>query len=668
MPVFVPSVCFVCNRYYFYVTSRCFLEGRGTFFPQLTPHESGYFYFMATFRELGLSEEILRGIEDLGFVEPMPIQEKVTPYLLGEGTEDLVALAQTGTGKTAGFGLPLLQLTDSSVNKIQALVLSPTRELCIQISNDLKKFAKYIQGMKIVPVYGGESIVTQFRQLDVPPQILVATPGRLIDLIERKKVDLSGIKHLVLDEADEMLNMGFQEDIERILEETPEERRTLLFSATMPKEIANIAKKYMKNSVEIAIGRKNSGTENVEHIYYMVQAKDRYNCLKRLVDINPDIYAIIFCRTRQETKEVADKLMQDGYNADALHGDLSQAQRDTVMQRFRIKNLQILVATDVAARGLDVSNLTHVINYNLPDDIESYTHRSGRTGRAGKKGVSIAIIHVKEKHKIRAIEKEINRTFIQGRVPSGLEVCQSQLFALVNKIKESGENVDKKQIDPYLPMIMDQLKDMTREELIVNFVSQEFNRFLEYYKDAVDLNIPDKKDKPSRERGEKGERGERRSRKRGSGETMRLKINLGQRDGFTPKRVLGLINDTTNNKDIDVHDIEITPRYSFFDVDKSVVKEMMVAFERRRNEGIELLEVLKDRKNRREREELRRGMEGGRSGRGKEWESDKKSKPAFWEGAKNATKRERSYEKESRHRDDDSKSFRRNKDSFRRKR
>ena len=623
---------------------------------------------MATFRELGLSEEILRGIEDLGFVEPMPIQEKVTPYLLGEGTEDLVALAQTGTGKTAGFGLPLLQLTDSSVNKIQALVLSPTRELCIQISNDLKKFAKYIQGMKIVPVYGGESIVTQFRQLDVPPQILVATPGRLIDLIERKKVDLSGIKHLVLDEADEMLNMGFQEDIERILEETPEERRTLLFSATMPKEIANIAKKYMKNSVEIAIGRKNSGTENVEHIYYMVQAKDRYNCLKRLVDINPDIYAIIFCRTRQETKEVADKLMEDGYNADALHGDLSQAQRDTVMQRFRIKNLQILVATDVAARGLDVSNLTHVINYNLPDDIESYTHRSGRTGRAGKKGVSIAIIHIKEKHKIKAIEKEINRTFIQGRVPSGLEVCQSQLFALVNKIKESGENVDKKQIDPYLPMIMDQLKDMTREELIVNFVSQEFNRFLEYYKDAVDLNIPDKKDKPGRERGEKGERGERRSRKRGSGETMRLKINLGQRDGFTPKRVLGLINDTTNNKDIDVHDIEITPRYSFFDVDKNVVKEMMTAFERRRNEGIELLEVLKDRKNKREREELRRGMEGGRSSRGKEWESDKKGKPAFWEGAKNATKRERSYERESRHRDDDSKSFRRNKDSFRRKR
>ncbi len=627
---------------------------------------------MATFRELGLSEEILRGIEELGFVEPMPIQEKVTPYLLGEGTEDLVALAQTGTGKTAGFGLPLLMLTNSNVNKIQALVLSPTRELCIQISNDLKKFAKYINGLKVVPVYGGESIVTQFKQLDVPPQILVATPGRLIDLIERKKVDLSNIKHLVLDEADEMLNMGFQEDIERILQETPEERRTLLFSATMPKEIANIAKKYMKNSVEIAIGRKNSGNENVEHIYYMVHAKDRYNCLKRVVDINPDIYSIIFCRTRQETKEIADKLMQDGYNADALHGDLSQAQRDTVMQRFRIKNLQILVATDVAARGLDVSNLTHVINYNLPDDIESYTHRSGRTGRAGKKGISIAIVHTKEKHKIREIEKTINRTFVQGKVPTGLEVCQSQLFSLVGKIQNAGENIDKKQIAPYLPMIMDQLKDLTREDLIINFVSQEFNRFLEYYKDAEDLNLPEKGERGGRERGDRGDRGDRRSRKRG-GDLMRLKINMGQRDGFTPKRVLGLINDTTNSKDIDVHDIEITPRYTFFDVDRSVVKDMMTAFERRKSEGIELLEVLKDRKNKREREELRRGGEDrrGREGgfRGREGRGNGGN--GFWEGAAGAKKKERSFEKgrdRGERRDEDQKSFRRNKDSFRRKR
>ncbi|MCQ2230800.1 MAG: DEAD/DEAH box helicase [Paludibacteraceae bacterium] len=629
---------------------------------------------MATFRELGLSEEILRGIEELGFVEPMPIQEKVTPYLLGEGTEDLVALAQTGTGKTAGFGLPLLMLTDSNVNRIQALVLSPTRELCIQISNDLKKFAKYIDGLKVVPVYGGESIVTQFRQLDVPPQILVATPGRLIDLIERKKVDLSNIKHLVLDEADEMLNMGFQEDIERILQETPEERRTLLFSATMPKEIANIAKKYMKNSVEIAIGRKNSGNENVEHIYYMVHAKDRYNCLKRVVDINPDIYSIIFCRTRQETKEIADKLMQDGYNADALHGDLSQAQRDTVMQRFRIKNLQILVATDVAARGLDVSNLTHVINYNLPDDIESYTHRSGRTGRAGKKGISIAIVHTKEKHKIREIEKTINRTFVQGKVPTGLEVCQSQLFSLVGKIQNAGENIDKKQIAPYLPMIMDQLKDLTREDLIINFVSQEFNRFLEYYKDAEDLNLPEKGERGGRDRGDRGDRGDRRSRKR-SGDLMRLKINMGQRDGFTPKRVLGLINDTTNSKDIDVHDIEITPRYTFFDVDRSVVKDMMTAFERRKSEGIELLEVLKDRKNKREREELRRGSDDrdrrGRDGGFKGREGRGNGGNGFWEGAAGAKKKERSFEKgrdRGERRDEDQKSFRRNKDSFRRKR
>ena len=497
---------------------------------------------MSTFKELGLSEEILHGIEDLGFVEPMPIQEKVTPFLLGDNTEDLVALAQTGTGKTAGFGLPLLQLTDSSVKKIQALVLSPTRELCIQISNDLKNFSKYINGMKIVPVYGGESIVTQFKQLDVPPQILVATPGRLIDLIERGKVNLSAIKYLVLDEADEMLNMGFQEDIERILQEIPEERRTLLFSATMPKEIANIAKKYMHNSVEIAIGRKNSGTENVDHIYYMVQAKDRYNCLKRVVDINPDIYAIVFCRTRQETKEVAEKLMQDGYNADALHGDLSQAQRDTVMQRFRIKNLQILVATDVAARGLDVNNLTHVINYNLPDDVENYTHRSGRTGRAGKKGISVSIIHSKEKGKIKTIERTINRTFVQQPVPSGLEVCQSQLFSLIGKIQNASESVDKEQIQPYLPMIMEQLKDISREDLIVNFVSQEFNRFLEYYKNAPDLNIPEKEKRSKGERSGKG--------RKGSEDLQRLKINMGSRDGFTPKRVLGLINETTDSASI----------------------------------------------------------------------------------------------------------------------
>ncbi|MBO4530253.1 MAG: DEAD/DEAH box helicase [Paludibacteraceae bacterium] len=603
---------------------------------------------MSTFKELGLSEEILHGIEDLGFVEPMPIQEKVTPFLLGDNTEDLVALAQTGTGKTAGFGLPLLQLTDSSVKKIQALVLSPTRELCIQISNDLKNFSKYINGMKIVPVYGGESIVTQFKQLDVPPQILVATPGRLIDLIERGKVNLSAIKYLVLDEADEMLNMGFQEDIERILQEIPEERRTLLFSATMPKEIANIAKKYMHNSVEIAIGRKNSGTENVDHIYYMVQAKDRYNCLKRVVDINPDIYAIVFCRTRQETKEVAEKLMQDGYNADALHGDLSQAQRDTVMQRFRIKNLQILVATDVAARGLDVNNLTHVINYNLPDDVENYTHRSGRTGRAGKKGISVSIIHSKEKGKIKTIERTINRTFVQQPVPSGLEVCQSQLFSLIGKIQNASESVDKEQIQPYLPMIMEQLKDISREDLIVNFVSQEFNRFLEYYKNAPDLNIPEKEKRSKGERSGKG--------RKGSEDLQRLKINMGSRDGFTPKRVLGLINETTDSHDIDVHDIEITSRYSFFDVEKRVVPSMMSAFARQKD-GIQLMEVFKDRRSRRNamEEEMSRGGRKDRRDRDKKKYrgGDREWRKGKGEEAKNERPK---------------KEFRRNKDSFRRNR
>ena len=532
-----------------------------------------------TFKELGLKEEILKGIEDLGFTEPMPIQEKVTPFLLSEDNSDLVALAQTGTGKTAGFGLPLLHLIDASVNRIQALVLSPTRELCIQISNDLKNYSKYIKGFKVVPVYGGESIVQQYRQLDVQPQVLAATPGRLIDLIERGKVNLSNIKYLVLDEADEMLNMGFQDDIERILQETPENRRTLLFSATMPSAIAHIAKKYMKDSVEISIGRKNAGAENVRHIYYMVPAKFRYEALKRIVDVNPDIYAIVFCRTRQETKDVADHLMADGYNADALHGDLSQIQRDSVMQKFRVKTLQLLVATDVAARGLDVSDLTHVINFNLPDDIESYTHRSGRTGRANKSGISISIVHSKESGRIRMIEKIINKKFEKGVVPTGLDVCQSQLFSLINKMKEA--QVDE-QIEQYLPIVIEQLNDMDKETIIKKFVSLEFNRFLNYYKDAQDINV-------------EGRDNSERSKKRRNGDLIRLKINLGQKDGFTPKRILGIINDTTGDKGIEIRDIEITPRYSFFDVDSSDVKRMIDAFAANDNDGVVLAEAKESR-------------------------------------------------------------------------
>lgn len=531
---------------------------------------------MATFEELGLREELLHAVKDLGFSEAMPIQEKTIPFLLNQSeTSDLVALAQTGTGKTAAFGLPTLHLTDETKHQIQTLVLSPTRELCIQIASDLKNYSKYMNGMKVVAVYGGESIVNQFRQLDVQPQVLVATPGRLIDLIDRNKVDLSEMKTLILDEADEMLNMGFKDDIERILEETPEERRTLLFSATMPKEIANIAKKYMKDSTELAVGKKNSGSENVKHVYYVVQTKDRYAALKRIVDMNPDIYSIIFCRTRQETKDVADLLMHDGYNADALHGDLTQAQRDYVMQRFRDRTLQILVATDVAARGLDVSDLTHVINYNLPDDIESYTHRSGRTGRANKTGVSIAIIQPREKGRIRDIERIINKKFEKEKVPTGPEVCKIQLAALFERLRNV--EVNDEQIAPFANLIAEETGKMDQDTFIRHFVAMEFNRFLKYYDGSIDLNVPEREDRKRGERRGDGEsRGERRRR---GGDRIRLKINRGRDDQFGPKNVLGLINDATNDRDIEVHGIEITGRYSFFDVFKEDAPRIMQAFQ-----------------------------------------------------------------------------------------
>ena len=518
------------------------------------------------FKELGLREEIITAVDELGFEEAMPIQEKSIPFIKNE-SKDLVALAQTGTGKTAAFGLPILDSIDENVRATQALVIAPTRELCVQISNDLKNFSKHIKGMKIVPVYGGENIITQLRQLDVTPQIVVATPGRLIDLMKRKKVDLGGIRYLVLDEADEMLNMGFKEDIETILESTPESRRTFLFSATMPKDVEEMSRNYMGEREQITIGTKNSGNENVEHVYYMVQAKDRYLALKRIVDMNPDIYAIIFCRTRQETQEVAEKLMKDGYNADALHGDLSQAQRDAVMQKFRIKHLQILVATDVAARGLDVSDLTHVINYNLPDDIESYTHRSGRTGRAKKKGVSIAIIHTKEKHRIKSIERIIKREFIRKDVPNGMDICKKQLFHLINRMENV--EVNSEQIDPLLPEIFSKLEYLDKEEIIKKFVSLEFNRFLEYYKDARDLNVKESPKEGGNGNGDK---------KKKSGRKTRLKMNLGERDRITPKRLLGIINDTVGDKTISINDIEITQRYTFFDVFDDQKGKIMNAF------------------------------------------------------------------------------------------
>ena len=529
-----------------------------------------------TFKELNLKADILSAIEELGYEQPMPVQEKTIPFML-EQTADLVALAQTGTGKTAAFGLPVLNMIDATRKQVQALVLAPTRELCIQIANDLKGYSKNMRGMRIVPVYGGEDIRTQLRQLDTPPQIIVATPGRLIDLIERGKIELGAIDFLVLDEADEMLNMGFKEDIETILERTPDSRRTMLFSATMPKEIAMIARKYMKNFEEITVGTKNSGSENVEHIYYVSQAKQRYLVLKRIVDLNPDIYGIVFCRTRQETKEVADHLMHDGYNADALHGDLSQAQRDTVMQKFRIRNIQLLVATDVAARGLDVSDLTHVINYNLPDDVEIYTHRSGRTGRANKKGVSVSIIHSKEKFKIKDIERMLKKSFEQQQIPNGLEVCKKQLFFLIDRMQNV--EVNEEQILPYIPQIMNQLNDLSKEEILKRFVSLEFNRFLEYYKDADDLNYRERSNRDDRgERGQRAERGERGERGAKSGNRIRLKMNIGEREGIDPKRFLGIVNDVTGDKSISIGAIEVTNKFTFFDVFADQVEKVVTAF------------------------------------------------------------------------------------------
>lgn len=520
-----------------------------------------------TFQELGLRQELLDAVAELGFVNPMPVQEQVIPYMLTH-ENDLVALAQTGTGKTAAFGLPILNMVNVEQRKIQSLVLAPTRELCIQIANDIKNFASKMRDVKVVPVYGGESIVVQYRQLDVQPQVLVATPGRLIDLINRGKVDLSEVRFLVLDEADEMLNMGFQEDIETILKDVPETRRTLLFSATMPNEIAKISRQYMHDAAEISIGTRNAGSDNVEHIYYMVRADHRYLALKRIVDMNPDIYGIVFCRTRQETKDVAEKLMKDGYNADALHGDLSQAQRDTVMNKFRIKNLQVLVATDVAARGLDVSDLTHVINYNLPDDVEVYTHRSGRTGRAGKKGVSCVIVHTREGRRLREIERIIKKEFKRMPVPNGMDVCKRQLFHLIDRMERV--EVSNDEINVFMPQISAKLSYLSKEEIISRFVSLEFNRFAEYYKDAEDINVDVKESKKGKERD--GNRSKR-------GQKVRFKMLYGTKQNATPRSVLGVINDVTQDKSIIIGDIEITNKFTFFDVYADQADQVRQAFE-----------------------------------------------------------------------------------------
>ena len=543
---------------------------------------------MTLFESMGLRPEILDAVQELGFVKPTPIQEKAVPFLL-ESDQDMVALAQTGTGKTAAFGLPIIQQIDPNSKTPQALILSPTRELALQIATDLGNFSKHIGKLSIAVVYGGADIKKQINALAKGAQIVVGTPGRTFDLIRRKKLNVTGIQWLVLDEADEMLSMGFKDDLDGILEDTPVEKQTLLFSATMPKEIVSIASKYMADPFEISVGKKNVGAENVEHHYYLVHAKDRYMALKRIADMNPNIYSIIFCRTRAETKDVADKLMKDGYNADALHGDLSQAQRDHVMARFRAGHLQMLVATDVAARGLDVNDLTHVINYNLPDDPEVYIHRSGRTGRAGKRGISITLIHMREKGKLRDVERKVGKQFLKVPVPNGKEICEKQLFNLIDKMEKV--EVNEEQIAPFMPVIYKKLSWLDREDLIKRFVSVEFNRFLQYYENADDINVDEAVEK-EKQRGEKkkGGRQERIRGDRGRGRTgsytfTRFFFSMGKKNGINKRNIIDLINQNMPGKSVEIGSIEVLKGFSFFEVDQRYEKEIMKAFKNARYKG-----------------------------------------------------------------------------------
>ena len=518
---------------------------------------------MKTFEELGVSEAIRRAVEELGYEQPMPVQEEVIPYLLGENN-DVIALAQTGTGKTAAYGLPILQKVNPSSRSTQAIVLSPTRELCLQIADDLKDYSRYIDGLYVQAVYGGASIDSQIRALKKGVQVIVATPGRLIDLMNRGVARLDEVQNVVLDEADEMLNMGFSESIDAILEGVPEERNTLLFSATMSKEVENIAKNYLHNHKEIVVGSRNEGAEKVNHIYYMVQARDKYAALKRVVDYYPRIYAIVFCRTRMETQEVADNLIRDGYNAEALHGDLSQAQRDLTMQKFRQHTIQLLVATDVAARGLDVDDLTHVINYGLPDDIESYTHRSGRTGRAGKRGTSICIIHQREKGKVRAIERILGKEFEVGVLPEPKEICTKQLYHVIDRLEH--QEVDENEIAPFMPEVLRKLDWLTKEDLVKRVVADAFGQFLKYYANAPEILQPKERGGKHDEGGGFSRRGRREDgpRRAEAGYT-RLFINLGKRDNFYAREIINLINRHVKGN-VEIGRIDLTQNCSFFEV------------------------------------------------------------------------------------------------------
>lgn len=544
---------------------------------------------MNNFKALGLNDEILQAVADMGFENPSAVQEKAIPVLLNEDA-DVVALAQTGTGKTAAFGFPLIQKLDESSKHTQGLILSPTRELCLQITNELKQYSKYVKGLNVVAVYGGANITEQARSIKKGAQIIVATPGRMMDMMRRNLVDISRIDYCVLDEADEMLNMGFYEDINTILADTPKGKLTWLFSATMPKEVAAIAKKFMKSPVEITVGTKNMGATNVSHEYFVVNSRDRYQALKRLADANPDIFSVVFCRTKRDTQKVAELLIEDGYNAAALHGDLSQNQRDLVMKSFRTRQIQMLVATDVAARGIDVDDVTHVINYQLPDEIETYTHRSGRTGRAGKTGVSMVIIVKSEMRKIKQIEKIINKSFTQKEIPTGIEICEVQLMHLANQIHDTKINHE---IDPYLFSINEVLEGLSREELIKKVFSVEFTRFFNYYKKAKDLNVSVKAEAME-----------------ASGDSTRYFINVGRRDGFDWMSLKDFLKEVTGLGE-NVYHVDCKDNFSFFNTDSDKTDMILALFQDFDLNGRQVhVEITKD-----------RGRKGGGGGGGRKRKS-----------------------------------------------
>lgn len=531
---------------------------------------------MNNFKNLGIEQKLIDSILELGFENPTPVQEKAIPLVLNDRS-DLIALAQTGTGKTAAFGLPSIQQIDLKNKNIQTIVLCPTRELCIQISKDLISYSKFLKAIKITPVYGGASIENQIKAIRKGTHIIVGTPGRTKDLIKRKVLNFKSVNRVILDEADEMLSMGFKDDLDFILDTTSENRQTLLFSATMSKEVRSISKRFMNDANEITVEKLNSGSKNVEHHIYNVSSRDKYATLKRISDFNPEIYGIVFCRTRRETKDIASKFINDGYSADAIHGDLSQSQRDDVMSRFRDKTIQMLIATDVAARGLDVNSLTHVINYSLPDDPEVYTHRSGRTGRAGNKGISVVISNSRESRKIKSIENKSQINFIKMDVPSGKDICSKQLFKLIEKIEKV--KVDEKQISPFLPDIYEKLNWLSREDLIKHFVSAEFNRFLDYYKKSRDIKSDNNSDRSSNN----SDRSRRRSK-----DFENLSVNVGRKQGITPIELISLVNRITKSNEIEIGSIDIRQSYTIFEIDKSITKSLIKSSSKLDHNGVDL--------------------------------------------------------------------------------